>query len=419
MSTNQIYTHNLYHNIQLEHDRKNIDNCIENLLVIGKAIQAYYNDHDDFPEWLSNLQPNYLSDKQILVCPADEKGGETVASFNADPKKQISYEYQFHPKYREDKSAERELYGDDIPLVRCRHHGYIENGCLNLSFSFKVYRSLQIWESQPEDIYGTPEVAIDTLEIGLQNSVFNAESQNHIYTALTRLYMKLGRENEADSIINRYKSVIPHDSIWCHLVLISMLEMRNRHNEAFSVLEELQQRFPDNYRVLNRLAEMHWNQGNSELAKEYHYKVTSDSDLIDKPVSNFSATDLEGNGISLQDYRGKVVLLNFWEIGCGFCREEMPNIKKVYDTYNDKGFDVIGVSLDKDEVLLRNYLKENNIGWRQIYSEKGEEGPLVKKFKITSLPTPWLINRNGILISTNARGIALEKLVEELVMIKM
>lgn len=415
MTSNEIYTHNLYDNIQLEHERKNIDDCIENLLAIGKAIQAYHHDHDDFPEWLSNLQPNYLSDKQILVCPADEMRGETVASFNADPKKQISYEYQFHPKYREIKSAERQLYGDAIPLVRCRHHGYIENGCLNLSFSFKVYRSLQIWESQPEDIYGTTEAAVDTLENGLQNSVFNADLQNHIYTALSRLYIKLGREKEADSIITRYKSVLPKDSIWCHLVLISMLELRHRHDEVFSVLKELQQRFPDNYRVLNRLAEMHWSQGNSELAKEYHYKVNSDPDLIGKPVSNFSATDLDGNGISLQEYRGKVVLLNFWEIGCGFCREEMPNIKKVYDTYQGKGFDVIGVSLDIDEVLLRNYLKENGMRWRQIYSDKGDEGPLVKRFKITSLPTPWLIDRNGILISTNARGMALEKLVEELV----
>ena len=194
-----------------------------------------------------------------------------------------------------------------------------------------------------------------------------------------------------------------------------MLELRDRHDEAFSVIEELQQRFPDNNRVLNRLAEMHWSQGNSELAKEYHIKVNSDPDLIGKPVSDFSATDLDGNGISLQDYRGKVVLLNFWEIGCGFCREEMSNIKKVYDTYKGKGFDVIGVSLDIDEVLLRDYLNENGIRWRQIYSKKGDEGPLVKKYKITSLPTPWLIDRNGILISTDARGIALEKLVEELV----
>lgn len=415
MTSNKIYTHNLYDNIQLEHERKNIDNCIENLLAIGKAVQAYYNDHDDFPEWLSDLQPNYLSDKQLFVCPADEKGGESVASFNADPKKQISYEYQFHSKYREAKSTERQLYGDEIPLVRCRHHGYLENGCLNLSFSFTVYRSLQIWESQPEDIYGTPEAAVEALETGLQNSVFDAESQNHIYIALSRLYIKLGKEKESDSVITRYKSVLPQDSVRCNLLLISMLEMRDRQDEAFSVIKKLQQRVPDNYRVLNKLAEMHWNRGNSELAMKYHYMANSDLDLIGKPVSDFSTTDLDGNGITLQEYRDKVVLLNFWEIGCGFCQEEMPNVKKVYDTYKGKGFDVIGVTLDTDEALLRDYLNENGITWRQIYSEKGEEGPLVKKYKITSLPTPWLIDRNGILISTDARGIALEKLVEELV----
>ena len=52
---------------------------------------------------------------------------------------------------------------------------------------------------------------------------------------------------------------------------------------------------------------------------------------------DFSATDLDGNPISLQDYRGKVVLLDFWAVWCGFCINEMPNLKSVYDTYKDQG----------------------------------------------------------------------------------
>ena len=132
-----------------------------------------------------------------------------------------------------------------------------------------------------------------------------------------------------------------------------------------------------------------------------------------KPVPDFSATDLDGKPISLRDYRGKVVLLDFWAVWCGFCTLEMPNVKRVYDTYKDQGFDVIGVSLDDEEVELRDYLKKKDILWRQIFDVAAGEHSLVQQYDIDGIPEPWLIARDGTLISTNARGAALEHLVVE------
>ena len=62
--------------------------------------------------------------------------------------------------------------------------------------------------------------------------------------------------------------------------------------------------------------------------------------------------------ISLADYRGKVVLLDFWAVWCGPCLGEIPRIKAVYEEYYDKGFDVIGVSFDEDAAVLREFIKE-------------------------------------------------------------
>ena len=121
-----------------------------------------------------------------------------------------------------------------------------------------------------------------------------------------------------------------------------------------------------------------------------------------KPAPDFSATDIDGKPIALQQYRGKVVLLDFWAVWNGFCVGEMLRVKKIYDTYKDQGFDIIGVSLDTDEAKLRNYLKENDIPWRQIYSGQERQSPLAQQYDVRSIPTRWLIDRDGRLIAHEA-----------------
>ena len=125
-------------------------------------------------------------------------------------------------------------------------------------------------------------------------------------------------------------------------------------------------------------------------------------DEFGKPAPDFSATDLDGNPISLQQYRGKVVLLDFWAVWNGFCVGEMLRVKKIYDTYKEQGFDIIGVSLDTDETKLRNYLRENDIPWRQIYSGLERQSPLAQQYDVRSIPTRWLIDRDGKLIAYEA-----------------
>lgn len=382
------------------------------MLAIGKAIQVYQEEQGDFPEWLSELHPKYLSDANLLLCPADTQGGEPVFYINADPEMPVSYGYQFHPGYRQRTLENRAVYGDAIPLARCRHHEDQSFTCLNLSFSFKVYRSSSAWEHTPEDMYGTPEETITALEAGIQQQVDNT-ILFHVYQSLIRLYMEVGREKDIDRLIERFKSSMRPDDLRSHFVLGTMLEVANRGEEVLAVFEKFEKRHPDNRHVLEELVRIHEQLGNSELAKEYRQKADPMSELVGKVVPNFSATDLDGKPISLQQYRGKVILLDFWGIWCGFCLAEMPNVKRVYNTYKNRGFDVIGVNLDTDETRLRNYLKENNILWRQIFSGQKWKSPLVQQYHIRSIPAPWLIDKDGTLISREARGLELERLVVE------
>lgn len=132
-------------------------------------------------------------------------------------------------------------------------------------------------------------------------------------------------------------------------------------------------------------------------------RLTEAYEKFGKSAPGFSTTDLDGNPISLQQYRGKVVLLDFWAVWNGFCIGEMLRVKKIYDAYKDQGFDIIGVSLDTDETKLRNYLKEKDIPWRQIYSGLERQSPLAQQYDVRSIPARWLIDRDGTLIAHEAR----------------
>ena len=391
---------------------KNIEICKQHLVEIGKVIQAYQKEHGDFPEWLSDLHPKHLADANTLICPADEEGGKTIFPMNTDPKMPVSYGYQFHPEYREEKSTQREMYGDIIPLVRCRHHENEDFDCLNLSFSSKIYKSSAVWESTPEDLYGSHEAAITALEDALARHPDN-QRFFEVYPQLIRLYTKVGNEQSANALIERLKSDITKD-IDGYRMLFDVLVRTERYEEMLEIFKAAEQQHPDAQPIHSRLAYIYKKLGNTELADVYDRKADPKYELWGKPVTDFSATDLDGNPISLQDYRGKVVLLDFWGAWCGFCIDEMPNLKKVYNTYKDQGFDIIGVSLDDEESELRDYLKENDIQWRQIYSgERWKDDPLAQQYEITGVPEQWLIDRDGKLITHKARGEDLERLVLE------
>jgi len=399
-----------------EEQEKNIEICTQNLIKLGKSIEAYLEVNGDYPEWLSDLyHPRYLPDPDVLICPADRTGGRAGFARNIDPKMPVSYGYQFRSQYRERIQENRTLYGDGVPLIRCRHHPSPDFHCLNLSYEYKISRSWSIWEATPEQLYDSPEEAIAAMEIGLQQQPDNERLCYYVYPALARLYIETGRADRVDSVVELFKSSINTDYPRYYLTLARLLEMTDRDTELLQVFKELAEQNPNDRTAHRKLAEIYQKLGDTELAKEHRLKAEPLLALIGKPVPDFSATDLEGNPISLEDYRGKIVLLDFRATWSSACLEDTPNVKRVYDTYKDKGFDIIGISLDNDEKMLRDNLKKHEIPWRQVYSGKRWDSPIPQQYGIRNVPSGWLVDRDGTLISQQASGVMLEHLVSEAV----
>jgi thiol-disulfide isomerase/thioredoxin len=124
-------------------------------------------------------------------------------------------------------------------------------------------------------------------------------------------------------------------------------------------------------------------------------------------------TAVDGSAVDLSKLRGKVVLLDFWATWGGPCRAEVPNLVAVYNKLHDKGFEVVGISLDQDRNSLLAFTAANGMTWPQYFDGKGWENTISSSFAIQQVPTMWLVNKQGYVVSTNGRA-DLEGTVEKL-----
>ncbi len=115
-----------------------------------------------------------------------------------------------------------------------------------------------------------------------------------------------------------------------------------------------------------------------------------------------------GEVISLSDFRGQYVLIDFWASWCGPCRRENPNVKKVYEKFHAKGFEILGVSLDKAMQPWLNAIGQDGLEWRHVSDLKFWQSSVVADYQITGIPHTVLVDPNGVILAKNLRGEALD-----------
>ena len=178
------------------------------------------------------------------------------------------------------------------------------------------------------------------------------------------------------------------------------LEVFENQDKAIALLKQIKVDFPQ-----------------SEIAKNIDQAVASleqqaASDrllAIGHPFPAFDEKDLNGQPLSPANFKGKIVLIDFWATWCGPCVAELPNVIAAYEKFHGKGFEIIGISLDKSRDALTGFIKEKNMPWAQYFDGLGWENKLGQQCGIRSIPATFLLDSEGRIIAKNLRGAALQE----------
>ncbi|MGD0259953.1 MAG: TlpA disulfide reductase family protein [Verrucomicrobiota bacterium] len=208
-----------------------------------------------------------------------------------------------------------------------------------------------------------------------------------------------GELKEFDTLLARHKGEKTDDVAQILFMKASLYEQVLKDTaKGDALMAELKRDFPDSEPVKMMRQQ--------DEAKKLKAALVEGSKFPD-----FAEKDVAGKPLSVANYKGKVLLLDFWATWCPPCRAELPNVLKTFAAYHKQGFEIIGISLDKDQEKLTSFTKEKNMTWPQYFDGLVWQNKLAVKYGVNSIPATYLLDGQGTIIGKDLRGEALDQAV--------
>jgi peroxiredoxin len=249
-------------------------------------------------------------------------------------------------------------------------------------FMFPVYEKMKNFQKLNNDRMNNAYMTNDTVALN----------------KLQKEYMVLGDEHAKQNLTFVQKNT---------KAFVSILVLENMIKQQRGTMEELQKAYEN---LAKEVKETKPGKKVGDILKA----MTGVS--VGKPAPEFSGPTPDGTTISLKNSLGKLTLIDFWAAWCAPCRRENPNVVKLYNEFKDKGFQIIGVSLDNpgEDQKWKDAIVADKLTWPQISNLQGWADPIAKTYNITGIPATFLVDANGIIIAKDLRGEELRAKVAEL-----
>ena len=252
-------------------------------------------------------------------------------------------------------------------------------------------------------------------------NLFAAETNDTTIADLTNLVARINAKLEAgktqaadfadnlkefDALVAKHKGAKPEELAQVLLMKAQLyLGILDEPAQALELLKQIKRDYPMVQVDGNTDAAI------SDLAATVAKWKIWNAIAVGTKFPDFTTTDTVGKPLSLANYKGKVVLVDFWATWCLPCVAQLPYVLKTYSKYHSQGFEVVGVSLDDNQQKLQVFAKNQNMTWPQACDGQGMDGKLPTQYGIDSIPKTFLLNGQGIIIAKDLRGNALEQAV--------
>jgi len=210
---------------------------------------------------------------------------------------------------------------------------------------------------------------------------------------------------EFDALLDKYKDQ-KTDDVARILVMKAMLYAHlDNPEKATALMKKVQTDFPETEQAKTA------DKAIEQMAAHAKAKLIQKELVVGNKFPDFEEKDLDGKSLSVAKYKGKVVLVDFWATWCGPCVRELPNVLKAYEKHHEKGFEIIGISLDQDKSKLTTFIESKGMKWPQYFDGKGWQNKLAGVYGVNSIPATYLLDVEGKIIAKNLRGDDLEQMV--------